>query len=69
MEDWVCEADMRRRVRSVAFTSLLAIVESAKDPHVRFDFVSLTRGLDYVAEVRNEVLTDPALAHIRMNER
>jgi hypothetical protein len=69
VEDWVSEADMRRRVRSMHFTSLLAVVESAKDPRVRFDFVTLTRGLDYVAEVRNEVLTDPALARTRTNER
>jgi quinol monooxygenase YgiN len=58
VEDWVSEADMRRRVRSDHFTSLLAIVESARDPHVRFDFVTLTRGLDYVAEVRNEKLPE-----------
>jgi quinol monooxygenase YgiN len=57
IEDWKSEADMRRRVRSDRFTSLLAIVESARDPRVRFDFVTLTRGLDYVAEIRNEVVT------------
>ena len=56
VEDWASEADMRRRVRSDRFTSLLAILESARDPRVRFDFVSITRGLDYIAEVRHEVV-------------
>ena len=34
------EADMRQRVLSTAFTSLLAIVEAAQEPHVQFDFVT-----------------------------
>jgi quinol monooxygenase YgiN len=53
VEEWLTEADMRRRVRSEGFTSLLSIVESARDPRVQFDFVTTTRGLDYVEEVRN----------------
>ena len=36
------------------FVSLLAVVESACNPEVQFDFVSETRGLEYVAEARNE---------------
>jgi quinol monooxygenase YgiN len=52
VEEWLTEADMRRRVQSDRFTSLLGIVESAKDPRVQFDFVTATRGLDYVEEVR-----------------
>lgn len=53
VEEWATEADMRRRVRSSAFVSLLAIMESAQaPPEVQFDFVTTTRGLDYVAEVR-----------------
>jgi quinol monooxygenase YgiN len=53
-EEWATEADMRRRVQSDRFTSLLAIMEAATEPpRVRFDFVTITRGLDYVAEVRN----------------
>lgn len=56
VEQWATEADMRQRVRSDRFTSLLAVVESAKDPQVRFDFVTSTRGLDYVAQVRREVV-------------
>ncbi len=55
-EEWVTEADMRRRVRSASFTSLLAVVETAQQPQVQFDFVSTTRGLDYVEEVRNDTV-------------
>ncbi len=52
-EEWSTEADLRRRVRSDRFTSLLAIMEAASEPpRVQFDFVTITRGLDYVAEVR-----------------
>jgi quinol monooxygenase YgiN len=54
VEEWATEADMRRRVRSDRFTSLLAIMEGASEPpRVRFDFVTVTRGLDYVEEVRH----------------
>lgn len=53
-EEWATEADMRRRVQSDRFTSLLAVMEAAAEPpHVQFDFVTMTRGLDYVAEVRH----------------
>ena len=56
VEEWASDADMRRRVQSARFTSLLAILESALEPpHVQFDFVASTRGLDYVAEVRHEI--------------
>ncbi len=53
LEEWKTEADIRRRVQSERFTSVLSILESVHDPpHVQFDFVSTTRGLDYVEEVR-----------------
>jgi hypothetical protein len=53
VEEWATEADMRRRVCSDRFTSLLGVMESAQEPpRVQFDFVTTTRGLDYVAEVR-----------------
>lgn len=52
-EEWTTEATMRERVLSQAFTLLLSILESAKHPHVQFDFVTSTRGLDYLAEVRS----------------
>jgi quinol monooxygenase YgiN len=53
-EEWATEADIRRHVRSERFTSLLGIMEAAREPpQVQFDFVTLSRGLDYVAEVRD----------------
>ena len=52
VEEWATEGDMRRRVRSEGFTSVLAVVEAAQEPLVQFDFVTKTRGLDYVAEAR-----------------
>ena len=57
VEEWKTEEEMRRRIRSDAFTSVLSIVESATDPTVQFDFVTRTRGLDYVAEVRNDAVS------------
>jgi hypothetical protein len=51
-EEWATEPDMRRRVCSDSFTSLLAVVESARHPLVQFDFVTEMRGLDYVEEAR-----------------
>jgi quinol monooxygenase YgiN len=58
VEEWETEADMRRRVRSPRFTSLLAVVECARErPRVQFDFVTRTRGIDYVAEIRGETVS------------
>jgi quinol monooxygenase YgiN len=54
VEEWLTEQDMRRRVRSDQFTRVLAVVESAAAADVHFDFVTETRGLEYVAEVRHE---------------
>ena len=52
-EEWQTEADMRRRLRSDRFTSVLALMEAVNEaPRVRFDFVSWFRGLEYVEEVR-----------------
>jgi quinol monooxygenase YgiN len=54
VEEWQTEADMRRRVGSDRFTSVLALLESVREaPRVQFDFVSVTRGLDYVEEIRH----------------
>jgi quinol monooxygenase YgiN len=58
VEEWASDAEMRHRVQSARFTSLLAILESALEPpKVQFDFVSNSRGLDYVAEVREGLAT------------
>ena len=54
IEEWASEAEMRQRVRSDKFTSLLSVVETANDPQVRFEFIGGTRGLEYVEEVRSE---------------
>ena len=51
-EAWATEDDLRRRVCSDQFTSLLSVVEAGANARVQFDFVTETRGLDYVAEVR-----------------
>ena len=52
-EGWATEADARRRIRSADFTSILSVMECASEPpRIEFDFVSLTRGLDFVEEVR-----------------
>lgn len=54
-ESWASERDLRRRVQSPQFKTLLAVMECASEPpDVRFDFVTARRGLDYVAEVRAE---------------
>ena len=53
-EEWATEEAMRLRVRSEQFTRLLEVLESAPEaPRVQFDFVTESRGLDYVEEVRN----------------
>jgi hypothetical protein len=54
VEDWADEADVRRRVLSDRFTSLLGVVEAAAEADVRFEFVAETRGLEYVVEVREQ---------------
>ena len=55
MEEWATELDLERRMRSDPFTSLLAVIEGAEEPpEVRFDFYTLSRGLDYVREIRQQ---------------
>jgi len=52
-EVWATEEAIRLRVQSDEFTRLLELLESAPEaPSLRFDFVTDTRGLDYVEEVR-----------------
>jgi len=54
-EVWATEEAMRLRVRSEGFTRLLELLEQAPEaPSLQFDFVTDTRGLDYVEEVRNK---------------
>ena len=55
MEEWATELDLERRMRSDSFASLLAIIGGAEEPpKVRFDFYTLSRGLDYVREIRHQ---------------
>jgi quinol monooxygenase YgiN len=55
VESWASEPDLRRHVQSAQFKQLLAVMECASEPpDVQFDFVTVRRGLDYVAEVRGE---------------
>lgn len=59
LEEWESEAALARHVRSSRFTSLLAVLESApEEPQVRFDFVTTTKGLEYVAELRRDRMED-----------
>ena len=53
VEEWVTERTCAA-CAVARFTSVLAVVESAREADVHFDFVSETRGLDYVAEVRSK---------------
>jgi quinol monooxygenase YgiN len=58
MEEWGTEAEMKRRVRSDKFTSLLSVIESAQEPpKVQFEFITTLRGLDYVREVRQDIIS------------
>ena len=53
IEEFETEADMRQRVYSSTFTSLLGVIESAHQPPcVQFDFVTRTHGFEYVSQVR-----------------
>ena len=52
VEEWASEAEMRQRIRSDKFTTLLSVVEVTEEPEVRFEFIGGVRGLDYVEEVR-----------------
>ena len=54
VEEWATEDAMRLRVRSARFTRLLEVLESSlAPPCVQFDFITETRGLEYVAEIRD----------------
>ena len=59
LEEWATEADLRRHVRSDRFASLLSVVESAPEPpHLQVDFVTATRGLEYIAELRHDLVEE-----------
>ena len=65
VEEWATEQDMERRVRSDLFTWLLAVMEGAEEqPEIRFDFHALSRGLDYVREIREQPQPSRHLQHL-----
>ena len=52
-EEWETEMDLEHQIRSNRFTRLLWVMESASEPpKLEFQFISQTRGLDYVEQVR-----------------
>lgn len=52
-EVWSSEEDLRDQVRSVRFSRLLELMESAfEPPQLQFELPGGARGLDYVEEVR-----------------
>jgi len=56
-EEWQTEADLRYRLRSDTFTQLVMLIEEAtRPPRIEFRLPGVTRGLDYVEEVRGTVM-------------
>jgi len=52
-ERWQTRQDFETQVRSPRYTRLLTLMESASEqPSLELHFVSETRSLDYIAEVR-----------------
>jgi quinol monooxygenase YgiN len=52
-EDWPDVEGLNQHLQSLRFGRMLALMETAAEaPSLEFRFVSETRGLDYVAEVR-----------------
>jgi quinol monooxygenase YgiN len=50
---WRVSADVERYIRSDNFRIVLSIIDlSSETPEVRFDWVSETRGMDYIEDVR-----------------
>ncbi len=53
-EDWPDVEGLNEHLRSLRFGRMLALMETAAEvPTLEFRFVSETRGLDYVAKVRD----------------
>ena len=52
-EEWETEVDLRRHVRSDDFRKLLAVIDmSMTAPEVRFQTMSGTQGMDWIAAAR-----------------
>lgn len=55
-EVWSSDDDLRSHVRSDAFRRLLSLMEESLDaPAIEFQLADRRRGLDYVAEVREDL--------------
>ncbi len=53
VEDWATVEDLDREIRSDRFTRMLSVMENAPElPVLEFRFLSHTRDLDYIKEVR-----------------
>jgi len=56
-EEWLTEADLREHVQSDTFAQLVTLIEGAtQTPRVEFTLAHVTRGLDFVQEVRANTL-------------
>ena len=54
VEEWASEEALRRNMRTLRFTRLLALIETADGPPtVEVDVVACRRGLDYIADARH----------------
>jgi quinol monooxygenase YgiN len=54
VEEWDTQKDLEREMRTARFTRMLSVMESSPTPPVlEFQFVSQTRGLEYIAEVQS----------------
>ena len=62
MERWDSEVEFERHIRSDSFWRILAAVElSRKRPEISFDFVSETKGIALIEDLRREAPTDNLL--------
>ena len=53
LEEWTGHKELEREIRSARFTRLLSVMEGAPQrPCLELRFISQTRGLDYIEEVR-----------------
>jgi quinol monooxygenase YgiN len=53
-EEWATQKDLEREIRSDRFTRLLSVMESSPtSPVLEFLIIPRTRGLEYIAEVRD----------------
>lgn len=54
VERWATELELRERIRSPQFMRLIAVVEtSATPPRFDIEFVTSSRGIEYLGEVLN----------------